>query len=114
VYIDAALRHIHKWQHGQEIDSDSGIHHLGHAIACLNIVLDAQAFGNLIDDRPPADNSPLTLDEARKDVERLTRLRGKEVPSTPPITETDGPTAIQASKNLQDHIFGIGAFIQKC
>lgn len=52
VYIAAAKRHIDMWQERQEKASDSGVHHLGHAIACLAILLDAQAGGYLVDDRP--------------------------------------------------------------
>lgn len=51
-YINAARRHLAQWYDGQETASDSGVHHLGHAIACLAILLDAQESGNLIDDRP--------------------------------------------------------------
>lgn len=52
IYIDAALRHIHAWFDGEECAEDSGVHHLGHARACLAILLDAMETGNLIDDRP--------------------------------------------------------------
>ena len=51
-YINAAKRHIAQWFDGQRIATDSGVHHLGHAMACLAIILDAEASGNLIDDRP--------------------------------------------------------------
>lgn len=51
VYVDAALRHILKWAYGEKIDPDSGVHHLGHALACLAILLDAEADGTLVDDR---------------------------------------------------------------
>lgn len=51
IYIDAALRHIQQWAEGEETADDSGVHHLGHARACLGILLDAQETGNLIDDR---------------------------------------------------------------
>lgn len=54
VYIDAALRHIAQWQEGQEDASDSTVHNLGHAMASLAIIIDAQAQGVLIDDRPTA------------------------------------------------------------
>lgn len=53
IYIDAALRHINSWAEGEETADDSGVHHLGHARACLGILLDAQETGNLIDDRAP-------------------------------------------------------------
>lgn len=52
IYIDAAMRHITAWNEREETASDSGVHHLGHAIACLAILLDAQESGNLVDDRP--------------------------------------------------------------
>lgn len=52
IYIDAAKRHMDDWFEGQEKASDSQVHHLGHAIACCAILLDAQWTGNLVDDRP--------------------------------------------------------------
>ncbi len=52
IYLDACLRHVHAWHDGEERADDSGVHHLGHALACLAILLDAQATGNLVDDRP--------------------------------------------------------------
>lgn len=53
VYIDACSRHLAAWQECEENAPDSGIHHLGHARACLGILLDAQANGTLLDDRVP-------------------------------------------------------------
>lgn len=52
IYIEACRRHIAQWFDKEETASDSGVHHLGHAIACLAILLDAQESGNLVDDRP--------------------------------------------------------------
>jgi len=52
IYIDAIKRHLDAWLEGQQKASDSGCHHLGHARAGLGILLDAEATGNLIDDRP--------------------------------------------------------------
>lgn len=51
IYVDAAKRHLDEWLEGVEVAEDSGVHHLGHARACLGILLDAQATGNLVDDR---------------------------------------------------------------
>lgn len=51
VYVDAAKRHLDKWFEGQEYDP-SKVHHLGHALACCAILLDAQFSDGLIDDRP--------------------------------------------------------------
>lgn len=52
IYISAALRHILSYLDGEDAARDSGVNHLGHAAACLGIILDAAATGNLIDDRP--------------------------------------------------------------
>lgn len=56
VYIDACLRHVLLWADGEEQASDSKVSHLGHAIACLNILVDAKACGKLVDDRPTPAN----------------------------------------------------------
>jgi hypothetical protein len=55
VYLAAMRRHIDKIMDGEEIDPESGAHHLGHVMAGCSIVLDAQRHGKLIDDRvlPP-------------------------------------------------------------
>lgn len=52
VYIGAALRHLLAYMDGEDRASDSGVHHLAHAKACMGIALDAIETGNLIDDRP--------------------------------------------------------------
>ena len=52
VYVSAAQRHIASWLDGESDDPESGVSHLGHAMACCAILLDAWATGNLIDDRP--------------------------------------------------------------
>lgn len=51
IYVDACLRHLMAWFDGEDKAGDSGIHHLGHARACLGIILDAEANGTLVDDR---------------------------------------------------------------
>jgi len=53
VYYDAAMRHLFQAIDGEEIDPESGQSHVAHAAASLGILLDAQASGTLIDDRPP-------------------------------------------------------------
>lgn len=52
VYVAAARRHLLQWFDGQDDDAESGVSHLAHARACLGILLDARATGNLVDDRP--------------------------------------------------------------
>jgi 5'(3')-deoxyribonucleotidase len=52
VYLEAAMRHILAAMDGADIDPESGSPHESHAAACMGIILDAMATGNLIDDRP--------------------------------------------------------------
>jgi hypothetical protein len=68
IYIDACKRHLDAWFEGQEKAEDSGVHHLGHAKACLGILLDAQATGNLIDDRPVTESSSAAYQKALSEV----------------------------------------------
>jgi hypothetical protein len=51
IYFEALLRHAYKWWEGEDIDSDDGTTHLGNALACLAILVDAKICGTLIDDR---------------------------------------------------------------
>lgn len=52
VYISAARRHLLQFLDGEDYDPISNVHHLGHAMACCAIILDAMETGNLDDDRP--------------------------------------------------------------
>jgi hypothetical protein len=54
VYYDAAMRHLMAWFDGEESAADSGVHHLGHVMACCAIILDAQASATINDNRPRA------------------------------------------------------------
>lgn len=51
-YYSAAIRHLLQWYSGEDVDAESGASHLAHVRACMAILLDAQASGKLIDDRP--------------------------------------------------------------
>lgn len=63
VYIDAALRHINQFYDGkQDNATDSDAPNLGHAMACMAIIIDAMAEGSAIDDRPfPAKDTDALL-----------------------------------------------------
>ena len=52
VYLSAALRHLLTALDGESIDPESGSLHVAHAAACMAIIMDAKATGNLIDDLP--------------------------------------------------------------
>jgi hypothetical protein len=50
-YISAIRRHLSAWADGEDWD-ESGKSHLAHIRATVGIMLDAEAHGKLIDDRP--------------------------------------------------------------
>ena len=78
IYADAAKRHIDAWFEGQRAAKDSEVHHLGHGIACLAILLDAEATGNMIDDRPEGDGvADRVFDEIAAIIERRRVAVGK-------------------------------------
>lgn len=56
-YIAAAMRHLQNWLDGEETTADSVVHNLGCVMAGCGIVLDSQALGILIDNRPPPGKS---------------------------------------------------------
>lgn len=68
IYIDACKRHLDEWFEGVRKADDSGCHHLGHARACLGILLDAEATGNLIDDRPVKEGTSEAYKQVMKEV----------------------------------------------
>jgi len=51
-YLGAMRRHIDCLIDGEDIDPESGAHHLGHVAAGCAIVLDARKVGMLVDNRP--------------------------------------------------------------
>jgi hypothetical protein len=51
-YYSAAMRHLMSWFTGEDRDPESGHLHLAHVRACMAILIDADASGKLIDDRP--------------------------------------------------------------
>lgn len=57
IYVAAAMRHIEKFWDGQDFDEESGAHELGHALACLGIILDAMENDCAEDDRPAPGNA---------------------------------------------------------
>lgn len=50
-YVAAILRHLNAFRDGEDLDPESGLPHLAHIGASVNILLDAQACGTLVDDR---------------------------------------------------------------
>ena len=57
VYYDAALRHLMAWFEGEDLDPESGVPHLAHAMACMVILMDAKDNNKLNDNRLDAEDT---------------------------------------------------------
>lgn len=99
IYVDAAIRHLFAWFSGEENSGDAGVHHLGHAMACCAILIDAQENNCLADDRPGKDTVP----------EMLKRYTVTTEPEEKVVTEVT--TVGMLRKTLQERIVeaGIGS-----
>ena len=71
IYVDALRRHVNAWLEGEDFDPDSGVPHLAHALACLAILVDAQAAGKLNDDRAYPGGYRALVEEMTPHVKRL-------------------------------------------
>jgi spermidine/putrescine-binding protein len=83
-YKAAAQRHWDAFWDGEDNATDSGVHHLAHAMACSALLLDAMTIGKLVDDRPTKGAAArLQAEFANKDkevtpnAERVTRAAAK-------------------------------------
>jgi hypothetical protein len=78
-YYGAAMRHWLLLMAGERCAPDSGIHHLGHANASANIVMDAEAHGQLVRDFPAdAEAVAAVLKEATETWAKLVEKYKKE------------------------------------
>lgn len=60
VYVAALYRHVDRWWEGEKYDPVDGTPHLANALACINILIETDYRGIMIDDRPPStDLQPL-------------------------------------------------------
>ncbi len=80
IYYDACRRHLNKWFEGEDQDPDSGLPHLSHALACLAIIVDAQAAKKLNDDRMVKGGYIAMVDELTPNVARLKALHKDKKP----------------------------------
>jgi hypothetical protein len=51
IYYDAMRRHLDAFWEGEDVDEDSGLPHEAHMLACIAIIIEARAQGNMTDDR---------------------------------------------------------------
>jgi len=82
-YISAAMRHLTDWMDREERASDSDVHHLGHALATIGIVLDALAVGTLIDNRPKTAGRSSKVFEELSERRKARELAEKPRPEMP-------------------------------
>ncbi|MEW6460395.1 MAG: dATP/dGTP diphosphohydrolase domain-containing protein [Pseudomonadota bacterium] len=89
IYFDAANRHLAAWFEGEVVDPDSGLPHLAHALACLAIIVDAEAAGLLVDDRQVPGGHRKLVDSLTQHVRRLQDVHADRSPKH--YTIADGP-----------------------
>jgi hypothetical protein len=93
-YYNAALRHLMSFWDGENVAQDSGVHHLGHVMACCAILYDAQRMGTLNDDRGIPGSFP---DDVQKAYEAALKSMApqiaREAPSAADVAATLQPPA---------------------
>lgn len=90
IYVDAAKRHIDAWFEGEEADPLDGTPHLAAALACLGIIVDAQAADKLTDDRMVAGGYRALTDELTGHVDRLKAFHAGKTPHHHTIADNEG------------------------
>lgn len=80
IYYDAFNRHTKAWFEGEDNDPESGLPHLAHALACVAILVDAQAAGKLNDDRMFPANYREFVNSLTPHVARLKALHAERSP----------------------------------
>jgi len=89
IYVDAAKRHLNAWFEGEEHDPDDGVPHLSAALACIAIIVDAQAAGELHDDRMYPGGYRSFVDALTPHVKRLKELHSGRNPVHYTIQSSD-------------------------
>lgn len=89
IYYDATRRHLNKWFEGETHDPDSGLPHLSHVLACVAILIDAEAAGKLTDDRMVAGGYAETINALTAHVARLRELHANRNPKHYTIEDTN-------------------------
>lgn len=80
-YIHAAFRHLEKFVHGQDVDPVTKVPHLANALTSIGILIDAQASGKLIDNRPPKQDVDKITGDTEAIVKHLRELFKEHTPT---------------------------------
>ena len=89
IYLGALSRHIAKFKNGEWEDPVTKVPHLGSALACINIIIDAYECGKMIDDRPKSAPVAGLIDRFSEKVKHLKRLFAEYHPHHYTISESD-------------------------
>lgn len=65
-YISAAMRHLVRWQDGDDNDKKSGLSHLAHVLAGIGILIDAIENESVIDTRRKHGPASKTIEKFTK------------------------------------------------
>lgn len=68
----AAMRHLHAWNEGEDIDPETGLSHLAHASCCLLFLLEHEISGLGVDTRYKAQQKDGIISEENKPVAQQT------------------------------------------
>lgn len=91
VYYDACRRHLNAWFEGEDKAPDSEISHLGHALACIAILIDAREAGKLNDDRMVRGGYHAMVERLTPDVKRLKEKHADKNPHQFTIADSAPP-----------------------
>ena len=89
IYVDAAKRHMDAWFEGEDCDPASGLPHLAHALACIAIIVDAQAADKLTDDRMTPGGYRALVESLTPHVPRLRKLHADKNPKHYTIADAE-------------------------
>lgn len=103
VYYDAAIRHLTSWWEGEDLDPDSGLHHLVKAIACLLVMRDSIRIGNAVDDRPPRSSEGWLQELNESAGAIIDRYPDAKDPYTQRSVEAAKPTLVDAASDGPGH-----------
>lgn len=89
VYLSAAKRHLDAYLNGEEVDPVDGTDHRANVMACMAILMDAEAAGKLTDDRPPSVNVRPTYAEQEEVMAKLVEKYKDKAPRHYTIEDTE-------------------------
>ncbi len=92
-YFDAAMGHLVSWFEGEDVDAESGIHHLMKAAASIFVIYDSILMENDTDDRPVRypGGVPLRINDV------IAKLKKKYPKPHAPYIEKDQPQPVPQS-----------------